>query len=81
MDWPGHGESGTPSKDFGDTDLVDAAKAVIQKSGSQSVIPISTAHAGWVAIELRHQLGERIEKLGCCWIGWSWSHQRHLWKD
>jgi pimeloyl-ACP methyl ester carboxylesterase len=63
IDWPGHGESGTPDSDFGDKDLIDAAKAVIEKSKATRVIPVSTAHAGWVAIELRRQLSERIDKI------------------
>ena len=59
----GHGESERPDRDFGDGGLVDVEEAVIERSKGTRVIPVSTAHAGWVALELRRQLGERIEKL------------------
>jgi pimeloyl-ACP methyl ester carboxylesterase len=49
--------------DFGEEDLVHAAEAVIEKSKAKRAVAVSTAHAGWVAIELRRQLGERIENL------------------
>lgn len=63
LDWRGHGASAAPSGDFGAAQLVKDAAAVIQASGAQHVIPVAQAHAGWVAIELRRKLGERIPKL------------------
>ena len=63
IDWRGHGRSESSSEDFGMGDLVDDALAVIEASGTQSVVPVALAHAGWVAIELRRWLGERIPKL------------------
>ncbi len=63
IDWPGHGGSGTPRRDFGDKDLVDAASAVIEESGASMVVLVSAAHAGWISVELRRQLGERVEKI------------------
>lgn len=33
---------------------------MIEASGATSVVPVATAHAGWVAIELRRRLGERV---------------------
>ena len=60
LDWRGHGESETPAEDFGVTELADDAQAVIEASGAKSVIPLGSAHSGWVAIELRRRLGHRI---------------------
>jgi pimeloyl-ACP methyl ester carboxylesterase len=63
MDWRGHGESSSSKDDFGNSELVDDALAVIAASGAQRIIPVSTAHAGWVAIELRRRLGDRVPKI------------------
>ncbi|MDJ0272438.1 MAG: alpha/beta hydrolase [Candidatus Caldarchaeum sp.] len=63
IDWPGHGESDTPAADFGEKELVAAAMSVIERSGARRIVTVSTAHAGWVAIELRRQLREKIRKL------------------
>jgi pimeloyl-ACP methyl ester carboxylesterase len=63
VDWRGHGESATPSGDFGQMDLVDDAEAVINASNAGSVVVVALAHAGWVAIELRKRLGQRIRGL------------------
>lgn len=63
MDWRGHGESQAPDQDFGYAELLADALAVIQASGAQSVIPIAQSHGGWVAIELRRRLGERLPKM------------------
>src|SRR5437867_450967 len=63
LDWRGHGESGRPTMDFGERELVEDALAVIESSGTQQVVPATLAHAGWVAIELRRRLRERVPKL------------------
>lgn len=63
LDWRGHGDSQVPEGDFGMDELADDAQAVIEHSGAAKVIPVSMAHAGWVAIELRRRLGSRIPKL------------------
>ncbi|MGE5444637.1 MAG: alpha/beta fold hydrolase, partial [Ignavibacteriales bacterium] len=63
LDWRGHVESGPPSGDFGYDGLAEDALAVIKASGAQQVVPVALAHAGWVAIELRCRLEERIPKL------------------
>src|SRR3954470_10344317 len=57
VDWRGHGGSAPASGDFGASDLVNDALAVIDASGATKIIPTATAHAGWVAIELRKRLG------------------------
>lgn len=63
MDWRGHGGSSLTGGDFGFPELVADALAVIQASGAHRIVPIATSHAGWVAIELRRRLGDRIPKL------------------
>jgi len=63
LDWRGHGLSETPREDFGTDDLVEDALAVIAASGAQQIIPVATAHAGWMAIELRRRLTEHIPKI------------------
>jgi len=63
MDWRGHGESQAPKRDFGHAEMVADVLAVVQASGAQSAIPIAQAHGGWVAVELRRRLGERVPKM------------------
>ncbi len=63
LDWRGHGGSGPPSGDFGYDGLVEDALAVIKASGARQVVPVALAHAGWVAIELKFRLEDRITKL------------------
>src|SRR6266487_5714452 len=63
MDWRGHGGSGAANGNFGTPELVDDALAVIHASGAKTIVPLATAHAGWVAIELRRRLAERIGKV------------------
>jgi pimeloyl-ACP methyl ester carboxylesterase len=61
VDWRGHGGSAAASSDFGTDDLVSDALAVIEAARVKRFIPVATAHAGWVAIELRKRLGpERV---------------------
>lgn len=63
LDWRGHGESGSPTADFGNEDLVEDALNVVDASGAQRIVPVALSHAGWVAIELRQRLKFRVEKL------------------
>ncbi|HXH14461.1 MAG TPA: alpha/beta hydrolase [Alphaproteobacteria bacterium] len=63
LDWRGHGQSETPTEDFGASDFVADALAVIAASQAAQVVPVALSHAGWVAIELRRRLGPRIPKL------------------
>ena len=39
------------------------ALSVIRASGVQQVIPVALAHSGWIALQFRRELGERIPKL------------------
>lgn len=68
LDWRGHGESAVPGKDFGATELLEDVLAVIRESDTEFVIPVALSHAGWVALELRRRLGERIP--GIVLIDW-----------
>ena len=63
MDWRGHGKSQASDQDFGYAEMLADVLSVIQASGAQSVIPIAQAHGGWVAIELRRRLDQRVPKM------------------
>lgn len=63
LDWRGHGDSGRSLADFGHEELADDAMAVVEASGVRRVVPLSQAHGGWVAVELRRRLGERVERI------------------
>jgi len=63
LDWRGHGRSERPKTAFGEEELVRDALAVISSSGVRQVVPVSTAHAGWVGIELRRRLSACVPKL------------------
>ncbi len=63
LDWRGHGESGTTAGDYGTGDLVADALAVIEAARLRAVVPVASAHAGWVAIALQRRLGARVPAL------------------
>jgi pimeloyl-ACP methyl ester carboxylesterase len=63
LDWRGHGGSEAATAPFGADELVEEAMAVIEASGARSVVSVALSHAGWIAIELRRRLGDRIAKL------------------
>jgi pimeloyl-ACP methyl ester carboxylesterase len=63
LDWRGHGDSGPHKQDFGNDGLLSDALAVIEQSRVDRVSPVALAHSGWIAIELRRRLGNRIPKL------------------
>ena len=60
LDWRGHGRSAPHDGDFTEQGLVQDARAVIDGARAASVVPVAAAHAGWVAIDLRRTLGDRI---------------------
>lgn len=60
FEWRGHGESEPAAGDFGTNEMVQDALSVIDAAGLQTVIPCSASHSGWVAIELRRRLGDRV---------------------
>ena len=63
LDWRGHGESERAPTDFGSTELLADALAVLESSGVGAFVPVALAHAGWTAIALRERLGERVRAL------------------
>jgi pimeloyl-ACP methyl ester carboxylesterase len=63
LDWRGHGKSDAAGGEFGLEELVEDALAVIRTTSVGTVIPVAVSHAGWVAIELRRRLGERVPRL------------------
>ena len=63
LDWRGHGKSAYSSVDFGLQELVEDALAVIRATSVGTVIPVAVSHAGWVALELRRRLGERVPRI------------------
>lgn len=60
LDWRGHGGSAPAAAEFGAAELVEDALAVLDASGVERVVPVTNAHAGWVALELRRRLGARV---------------------
>jgi pimeloyl-ACP methyl ester carboxylesterase len=63
FDWRGHGGSDPAPGDFGVAEMVEDALAVIEASGVDTFVPCAASHSGWVALELRRRLGERVPKL------------------
>jgi pimeloyl-ACP methyl ester carboxylesterase len=59
IDWRGHGESVPAVGDFGTSDLVADAIAIIDRLDLDTVVPVALSHASWVALELRRALGPR----------------------
>ncbi len=91
LDWRGHGGSGPPAGDFGETELLRDALAVMEDSGARRFVPVALAHAGWVAIELRRRLRDIIT--GAVFVDWRVTpasprflealermRDRHLWR-
>jgi pimeloyl-ACP methyl ester carboxylesterase len=63
LDWRGHGGSETPIADWGTAEQVRDALAVVEAAGLERFAVVSASHSGWVAIELRRRLGDRVEKI------------------
>ena len=60
LDWRGHGKSSTDGEDFDGAALVSDALTLIEYLGLTQLIPVSVAHASWVAVDLAERLPERI---------------------
>lgn len=60
FEWRGHGESSPAPADFGTAGMVQDALEMIDAAGLDQVIPCAASHSGWVAIELRRRLGDRV---------------------
>ena len=63
FDWRGHGRSDPAPGDFGVDELVEDALAVVEASGVDTFVPCAASHSGWIALELRRMLGERVPGL------------------
>jgi len=63
FDWRGHGESDEAAGDFGVEEMTRDALAVVGAAGLDVFVPVSASHSGWVAIELRRRLGDRVPKI------------------
>jgi len=63
VDLRGHGQSEQGDEDFTSSTLVEDVLAVVQASGARQVVPVALSHAGWLALELRRRLGERVAGL------------------
>ena len=63
LDWRGHGQSERQHGDFGTDGQVNDALAVVEAAALDSFAVASASHSGWVAIELRRRLGDRVAKI------------------
>jgi pimeloyl-ACP methyl ester carboxylesterase len=63
LDWRGHGKSAASGIEFGHAELVEDALAVVRTAGIGPLVTISVSHAGWVALELRRLLSERVVRM------------------
>ncbi|NTX00973.1 alpha/beta fold hydrolase [Myxococcus sp. CA040A] len=64
VDLRGHGESEHGDEDFDSDTVLEDLLAVIDASGARQVVPVAISHAGFLALELRRELGaERIPQL------------------
>lgn len=60
IDWRGHGKSSTDGRDFDGAALLTDALALIGHLNLLRVIPVSVAHASWIAVDLAERLPERV---------------------
>jgi pimeloyl-ACP methyl ester carboxylesterase len=68
FDWRGHGESDRHTEDFGLEGQVRDALGVIEAAELERFVTVSASHSGWVALELRRRLGERVT--GMVFMDW-----------
>lgn len=60
IDWRGHGKSSTDGQDFDGAALLIDALTLIEHLGLSRVVPVSVAHASWIAVDLVESLKERV---------------------
>lgn len=60
IDWRGHGTSPAPDGDFGWPQLADDVLAVLAACGVDRFVPVTNAHAGWVARDLAERVPDRV---------------------
>lgn len=63
VDLLGHNESGRPDGDFGNEDIIREGLKLVDSLGINEFVTVSIAHAGWIAVELRRRLVNRIPKM------------------
>lgn len=63
LDLLGHNESSSPDRDFGIEDIIGESLQLVDSLGIDEFITVSVAHAGWIAVELRRRLVNRIPKM------------------
>jgi pimeloyl-ACP methyl ester carboxylesterase len=63
LDWRGHGDSEPARGDFGVDEQAEDVLAVVDAAGVDEFVPVSASHSGWVAIELRRRLGDRVPRV------------------
>ncbi|BAZ65426.1 hypothetical protein NIES4106_01650 [Fischerella sp. NIES-4106] len=63
LDLLGHNESDYPEGDFGSEDIVYEVLKIIDSLDIHEFSTVSVAHAGWIALELRRRLFNRLSKM------------------
>ncbi|ARV62476.1 hypothetical protein BZZ01_31050 [Nostocales cyanobacterium HT-58-2] len=63
LDLPGHNESAHPQGDFGSEDIVCEVLKIVDSLGINEFSTVSVAHAGWIVVELRRRLFNRLSKM------------------
>lgn len=72
IDWRGHGKSSTDGKDFDGAALLTDALTLIDHLGLTRVVPVSVAHASWIAVDLAESLKERVPAV--IFLDWIMNH-------
>lgn len=63
LDLLGHNESDCPKEDFGSADIVCEVIKIVDLLSINQFVTVSVAHAGWIAVELRRRLFNRLDKM------------------
>jgi pimeloyl-ACP methyl ester carboxylesterase len=63
IEWRGHGASAPARSDFGLEEMVADVLAVVDEAGLDRFVPCAASHSGFVAIELRRRVPERVPRL------------------
>jgi pimeloyl-ACP methyl ester carboxylesterase len=51
------------TSDFDTSQVVDEVLSIIDETKPTDLVPVSISHAGWLSIELRRKLGERVKSM------------------
>lgn len=63
IDWRGHGKSSTDGHDFDGAALLTDALTLIDHLGLTRVVPVSVAHASWIAVDLVESMADRVPQV------------------